>query len=52
MNFRHWILCAAALLSLTAALGFFPKNDQAEAPGYEITRSIPHAESRKPDALL
>lgn len=52
MNFRHWILCIAALLSLSAALGFFPKNEQAETPGYEITRSTPAPAPDHSDAVL
>ena len=52
MSFRHWILCAAALLSLTAALGLFPKNEHAERPGYDITRTLQHAEPESRDAVL
>lgn len=52
MNFRRWILCIAALLSLSAALGLFPKNEQAETPGYEITRSTQEPAPDHSDAVL
>ncbi|MCA0938790.1 hypothetical protein CLG85_025065 [Yangia mangrovi] len=52
MSFRHWILCTAAVLSLSAALGLFPKNEHAEQPGYDITRTLQHAEPETPDAVL
>ncbi|WP_226621800.1 hypothetical protein [Alloyangia pacifica] len=52
MNFRHWILCIAALLSLSAALGLFPKNEQAEQPGYEITRTLEQAAPHRSGGVL
>ncbi|WP_353472790.1 hypothetical protein PVT71_01805 [Salipiger sp. H15] len=52
MTFRHWILCIAAVLSLSAALGFLPRNSHPEAPGYELTRSLHHTEAQPRDALL
>ncbi|WP_157373953.1 hypothetical protein [Salipiger sp. CCB-MM3] len=39
MNFRHWIVCIAALLALTAALGLFPEGDRRD-PSFEITRVL------------